>query len=88
MFEPVLFQNAAYENASTAVLFCKDLLEKSGQTDAAQRLEGIEVVNEPFTAQLAHGVLQTLQVNGAAQEYVRVARAMLERLIADVGGRA
>lgn len=87
MFDPpVHFASPKYENASAMVLFCKEVLEKSGRVEDARKLEGIDPVNCASIARIAHGVLQDismarLPLSGDAKEYVQIAKDLLEEAL-------
>ena len=67
--DPALFSSPALETANMTVLHCREVLERTGMTQEAQRLHGIEVT-DPLMAQVALDVLQSMRVKAEA-EYAR-----------------
>lgn len=67
--DPALFNSPALETANMTVLHCREVLEKTGMTQEARRLHGIEVT-DPMMAQVALDVLQSMRVKAEA-EYAR-----------------
>jgi DICT domain-containing protein len=63
--DPVLFNSLELETANMTVLHCREVLEQTGMTENARRLEGIEVT-DPQMASVALEVLQSMRVKAEA----------------------
>lgn len=67
--DPVLFESPAIETANMSVLHCREVLEKTGLTSEAHRLEGVEVTDQG-TAAVALDILNSMRLKAEA-EYAR-----------------
>ncbi len=63
--DPTLFGSPALETANMTVSHCREVMEKTGMTTEAQRLEGIEIT-DPRMARVALDVLQNMRVRAEA----------------------
>ena len=80
--DPTLFTDTKYELANEAFLFCKDCLEKRGDTDTADALDGFTPINDSYSVEMA---LRALHRNkprmpSAVHCYVDIARDALLRI--------
>lgn len=69
--DPVLFDSPALENANVTVLHCREVLEKTGMTTEAIRLQGLEVTSQAM-ARVGLEILNKMRVTAEA-EYARKA---------------
>ena len=69
--DPVLFDNQAFENANVTVLHCREVLEKSGMTTEATRLQGLDITDRDM-ATVGLEILNAMRVKASA-EYARQA---------------
>ena len=69
--DPVLYASPALENANMTVLHCREVLEKTGMTTEATRLQGLEVTDRDM-ARVGLEILNKMRVKAEA-EYARVA---------------
>lgn len=60
--DPVLFDAALYETANMTVLHCREVLEKTGMTEEATRLQGVEVTDRHM-AEVALDILKNLKAS-------------------------
>lgn len=67
--DPTLFTSPLFETANMTVLHAREVLEQTGMTEAARRLEGVEVT-DANTARVALDILQELKM-GAEVVYAR-----------------
>lgn len=78
--DPVLYDSPALENASMTVLHCREVLEKSGMTTEATRLQGLEVTDRNM-AKVGLDILNTMRVKAEAMYAVKAAVDSLEHAI-------
>lgn len=63
--DPVLYASPELENANMTVLHCRKVMERTGMTLEARRLQGIEV-NDQTMAGVALEILQSMRVKAEA----------------------
>ena len=78
--DPVLFESPELENANMTVLHCRKVMERSGMTMEARRLQGIEV-NDPMMAGVALEILQGMRVKAEAMYAHQLAVANLQHAL-------
>jgi len=63
--DPVLFDAALYETANMTVLHCREVLEQTGMTEEATRLQGVEVTDRHM-AEVALDILKGMKAKAEA----------------------
>lgn len=64
--DPVLFDSALFETANMTVTHCREVMERTGMTQEAKRLSGLEVTDEQ-TAAIALHVLNGMKAKAEAE---------------------
>lgn len=82
--DPVLFDGPQFESANMTVTHCREVLAKTGMTEEARRLEGIEVTN-PVMAEVALEVLEGMKVRAEAMYSHQLAISNVKRALSQPG---
>ena len=78
--DPVLFNNQALETANMTVLHCREVLEQTGMTREAQRLQGIEIT-DPLMAKVALEIIGNMRVKAEAMYARQIAMDNLKSVL-------
>lgn len=78
--DPVCFETPALENANVTVLHCREVLEKTGMTTEATRLQGLDVTDRGM-ATVGLEILNKMRVKAEAQYARRAAIESLEHAL-------
>jgi len=78
--DPVLFASPALENANMTVLHCREVMERTGMTEEATRLTGLEVTDRGM-AQVALEMLNSMKMRAEAEYARQIAVTSIQRAL-------
>jgi len=78
--DPVLFASPALENANMTVLHCREVMERTGMTEEATRLTGLEVTDRGM-AQVALEMLNSMKTRAEAEYARQIAVMSIQRAL-------